>query len=76
RIAEWRYQNVPEKLWNIQPLHKFWGINTRTEKKLNKRGIFTIGDLAHYPYQYLKRDFGIKGIDLHLHAHGIDQSKI
>ena len=46
RIAEWRYQDVPEKLWNIKPLNKFWGINKRTEKKLNKRGIFTIGDLA------------------------------
>ena len=43
---------------------------------MNKRGIFTIGDLAHYPYQYLKRDFGTVGVDLHLHANGIDQSRI
>ena len=75
-IAEWRYQDVPEKLWPIQPLRDFWGINKRTEKKLNKRGIFTIGDLAKYPYHYLKRDFGVLGIDMHLHANGIDQSKV
>ena len=51
-IAEWRYQDVPEKLWPIQPLRDFWGLIS--EKKLNKRGIFTIGDLAKYPYHYLK----------------------
>ena len=38
-IAEWRYQDVPEKLWPIQPLRDFWGINT-TEAKLNKRHIY------------------------------------
>lgn len=75
-IVEWRYQDVPEKLWPIQPLRDFWGINKRTEKKLNKRGIFTIGDLAKYPYHYLKRDFGVLGTDVHLHANGIDQSKV
>ena len=53
-IAEWRYQDVPEKLWPIQPLR----------------------DLAKYPYHYLKRDFGVLGIDMHLHANGIDQSKV
>lgn len=54
-IAEWRYQDVPTKLWPIQPLRDFWGINRRTEAKLNKRGIFTIGDLAKYPYKFLKK---------------------
>ncbi|WP_441332514.1 Y-family DNA polymerase, partial [Mammaliicoccus sciuri] len=48
-IAEWRYQDVPKKLWPIQPLREFWGISRKIEAKLNKRGIFTIGDLAHYP---------------------------
>ena len=43
---------------------------------MNKRGIFTIGDLAKYPYHYLKRDFGVLGTDMHLHANGIDQSKV
>lgn len=75
-IAEWRYEDVPNKLWGIKDLTKFWGINKKTAKKLNKRGIFSIGDLASYPYQYLKRDFGIIGVDLHLHANGIDESLI
>jgi DNA polymerase V len=75
-ITEWRYQDVPEKLWRIKPLSKFWGINRRSEKKLNQRGIFSVGDLANYPYTYLKKDFGIIGVDWHLHANGIDFSQI
>lgn len=57
-------------------MRDFWGINRRTEAKLNKRGIFTIGDLAKYPYKFLKKEFGILGVDMHLHANGIDQSKV
>lgn len=75
-IAEWRYQDVPNKLWPIKNLTDIWGINTKTAKKLNKRGIFKVEDLAKYPYVYLKRDFGVIGIDLHLHANGIDESII
>ncbi|RIN96824.1 DNA repair protein [Mammaliicoccus sciuri] len=75
-ISEWRYEDVPSKVWAIQPLRDMWGINRRTEAKLNKKGIFTIGHLANYPVEYLKRDFGVIGVDLHLHANGIDESVI
>lgn len=75
-IAEWRYEDVPNKLWEIDKLTEMWGINKRTAAKLNKRGIFTVGQLALYPYEYLKRDFGIIGVELHLHANGIDESLI
>lgn len=53
-IAEWCYEDIPSKLWHIEPLTKMWGINKRTEAKLNKKGIFRIGDLANYPVEYLK----------------------
>ncbi|WP_031544679.1 Y-family DNA polymerase [Salinicoccus luteus] len=75
-IAEWRYHDVPEKLWPIKPLRRFWGINRRSEIKLHQRGIFSIGDLARYPVVHLKRDFGAIGVDWHLHANGIDSSLI
>ncbi|WP_342387103.1 Y-family DNA polymerase [Salinicoccus bachuensis] len=75
-IAEWRYHDVPDKLWPIKPLRRFWGINRRSEIKLNERGIFSIGDLARYPAAHLKRDFGAIGVDWHLHANGIDSSLI
>ena len=42
---------------------------------MNKRGIFTIGDLAIYPYVYLKR-VGIVSVYLQLHANGIVESII
>lgn len=75
-VVQWCYEDVPEKMWSIEPLSTFWGINRRTEKKLNQKGIFTIGQLANYPLYYLKRDFGVIGVDLHLHANGIDSSII
>ncbi|WP_035432017.1 Y-family DNA polymerase [Bacillus sp. UNC322MFChir4.1] len=75
-IAYWVYNDVPEKLWPIRPLSKFWGISHRTEAKLNRKGIATIGDLAHYPLRYLKESFGVIGEELHLHSNGIDLSRI
>ncbi|PGZ94967.1 DNA repair protein [Bacillus pseudomycoides] len=75
-IAYWSYEDVPEKLWPIRPLSKFWGISSKTEAKLNRKGIHTIGDLAHYPIKYLKESFGIIGEELHLHSNGIDFSLI
>lgn len=33
--ANWSYENVEEKVWNIPNLTDFWGIGERTEKRLN-----------------------------------------
>ncbi|PFT09272.1 DNA repair protein [Bacillus thuringiensis] len=75
-IAFWQYEDVPTKLWSIRPLNKFWGISYKTEEKLNRKGIYSIGDLANYPLKYLKQSFGKIGEELHLHSHGIDFSRI
>ncbi|PGE10155.1 DNA repair protein [Bacillus toyonensis] len=75
-IAYWKYEDVPTKLWSIRPLSKFWGISHKTETKLNRKGIHSIGDLANYPLKYLKQSFGVIGEELHLHSHGIDFSRI
>ncbi|MGN4679725.1 Y-family DNA polymerase [Bacillus cereus group sp. MYBK223-2] len=75
-IAFWQYEDVPAKLWSIRPLNKFWGISYKTEEKLNRKGIHSIGDLANYPLKYLKQSFGKIGEELHLHSHGIDFSRI
>lgn len=50
----------------------FWGINCWIEVKLNKRGIFIIGDLVKYLYKFLKKEFGILGVDMYLYVNGID----
>ncbi|GAB6422695.1 Y-family DNA polymerase [Bacillus luti] len=75
-IAHWTYNDIPNKLWTIQPLSKFWGISYKTEAKLNRKGIRSIGDLSRYPLESLKKEYGVVGEDLHLHSHGIDFSRI
>ncbi|WP_095022154.1 Y-family DNA polymerase [Bacillus thuringiensis] len=75
-IAYWKYEDVPTKLWSIRPLNTFWGISYKTEEKLNRKGIHSIGDLANYPLKYLKQSFGKIGEELHLHSYGIDFSRI
>ena len=74
RIAEWRYKNVPDTVWQIKELTAFWGIGRRTAKRLNNMGIYSIYDLAHTNYYELKSRMGIIGAQLYAHAWGIDRS--
>ncbi|WP_070121610.1 DNA polymerase thumb domain-containing protein [Bacillus marinisedimentorum] len=75
-IAEWRYEDVPEKLWPLAPLSKMWGIGTRVERTLNRMGIFNVGQLAAFPLERLEKKFGIMGNQLYYHANGIDLSEL
>ena len=75
-IAKWTYDSVKDKLWNIEPLSKMWGIGSRMEKRLNILGIYSVGDLANYNKLKLKDKFGIMGEELWNHANGIDLSII
>lgn len=75
-IAYWKYEDVPTKLWSIRPLNTFWDISYKTEEKLNRKGIHSIGDLANYPLKYLKQSFGKIGEEFHLHSYRIDFSRI
>lgn len=75
-IASMHYSDVKTKLWPVQPLHKFWGIGPRMEKRLHQLGLFTIGAIAQADKKVLQRQFGILGEELYYHAHGIDGSVI
>lgn len=75
-ISKWTYEDVPDKLWNITPLSKMWGIGKRMERNLNNLGLWTIGDIAHFNKGILKDKFGIMGLELWNHANGIDNSVI
>jgi len=75
-VAEWRYEDVKEKLWPITPLSKFWGIGHKMEQRLNQLGLFKMGDIAAFDKAILKRLFGIIGEEIYFHAHGIDASLI
>lgn len=75
-IAEWTYEDIPEKLWPVSPLRDMWGIGKQLEKTLNRMGILTVGQLAHYPLELLERKLGVIGNQLYYHAWGVDLSVI
>lgn len=75
-LAEWGYDDVAKKLWPVTPLSKMWGIGQRMEANLNQLGLYSIGDIAHYPSQKLKHLYGVIGEELWYHTHGIDMSLI
>lgn len=74
--AEWRYEDVPEKLWTIDDIEEIWGIGRKTSEKLKMRGIRSMYDLAHSDYYAIKENFGIIGAQLYAGAWGIDRSFI
>lgn len=75
-IAFWTMKDVKEKLWKITPLSKMWGIGSRMEIRLNKMGMYSIGDIANSDVWLLKKTFGVIGEELWLHANGIDETRI
>ncbi len=72
--AYWSYESVPLTIWQIQRLSDFWGIGSKTEKKLNRLGIYNLYDLAQSDFYFLKKYFGVIGQQLFFHAHGIDRT--
>ena len=75
-VATIHQNEIEKKLWPITPLTKIWGIGERTAVKLNKLGIFSMGDLANANKEFIHNNFGIIGDQLVAHANGIDESDI
>lgn len=75
-IAVLRQKDIKEKMWPITPLTKIWGIGPRLEVRLNKMGIFTLGDLATSDKDFIISKFGIMGEQMHNHANGIDEADV
>lgn len=74
--ANWSYQDVESKVWNISKLTDFWGIGHRTEKRLHQLGIHSVKELALANPDHLKKEFGIMGTQMWFHAHGVDESNL
>jgi len=72
-IAECQYEDVPQKLWPC-PIREIWGIGAKLERHLHSMGIRTLGQLANFPIERLKKRFGVMGEQLYYHAHGVDLS--
>lgn len=75
-IVRWTYDDIPTKLWPVEPLSNMWGIGSRLERRLHRMGITTVGDLAHYSLKKLEKAFGIMGNQLFYHANGVDLSEL
>lgn len=75
-IASWNYSNIIEKLWNVSPLSKMWGIGPRLEKRLNNLGFFTVGEIACSEKEFIKKKLGVIGEEIYMHSFGIDNAII
>ncbi len=58
------------------PVRRLLWVGRKTENRLNKMGIKTIGDLANYDASILVEKFGAAGTQLYLSAQGIDNDEI
>lgn len=73
-IAEWRYSNVANTLWQVKDMTEICGIGHRTARRLKGMGLNTVYDLAHTSYDVLKDKLGVMGTQLYAHAWGVDRS--
>lgn len=73
RIAELNEENYRRKLWTYRPLTKFWRVGKGIARKLEKHGIYTMGDIARQSIRnedLLYRLFGVNAELLIDHAWG------
>jgi DNA polymerase-4 len=68
-------QDIPAVLWPL-PVRDLFGVGPRYEQHLRRLNIFTIGDLARFPVDILRRKFGVSGEVLWLSANGTDSSPV
>ena len=73
RIAELDERTYREKLWDHRPITDFWRVGPGTARKLEKRGILTMGDICRrsvYDEGSLFTDLGVDAELLIDHAWG------
>lgn len=64
-----------ERVWTL-PVSELLYVGFHTTRKLNSRGIMTIGDLARCPVEVLQRMLGKNGVTLWRYANGFDRSRV
>lgn len=70
-----RQKDAIEILKPLQ-LRKLWGVGPKTERELNRLGIYTIGDLQRYDVDVLIDRFGKRGEELSQFSLGIDNRPV
>lgn len=68
-------ENYKTTVWKL-PVENLLYVGKATLKELNKYNIFTIGDLANAPFDFIKRKLGKSGEMLHKYANGEDLSPV
>lgn len=68
-------EEIPDKMWPL-PVGELFMVGRATLPKLQKRGIFTIGDLAQTDLSLLKHWLKSHGLLLWGFAHGYENSKV
>ena len=69
-------ENETEAFLAPLPARRLLWVGRKTEAKLKKMGINTIGDLASFDPTVLAEVFGVMGTQMHLMARGIDRSEV
>ena len=75
RIAELDEESFQKEMWSHEPLTDFWRIGPGIAKRLNKLGIYNMGQLAKYAptgYENLYREFGKLAELVIDHAYGYE----
>ena len=75
RIAELDEESFRYQLWDHRPLTDFWQTGPGTARRLEKHGIYTMGELARislYDQELLYREFGVDAEILIDHAWGLE----
>lgn len=69
-------ENDVERFLAPLPVRKLLWVGKKTERKLNKMGVETVGDLAALDVSILNEKFGVIGTYFSQAAHGIDLSEV
>ena len=79
RIAELTERSYREKLWEHRPLTDFWRVGRGIARKLEARGLFTMGDIARQSIQDEDALYDLFGVNAELlidHAWGVEPCTI
>ena len=85
RIAELNETTYRERLWSHRPLTDFWRVGRGISRRLEKLGLYTMGDVARcsvgspgsfYNEELLYKEFGINAELLIDHAWGFEPTEI
>ena len=68
-------ENFKDKVWGL-PVEDLLYVGPKTKLKLNKRAVYTIGDLAHCDVRLVGSWLGKNGELLHSYANGYDSSEV